>query len=112
MKFFFDLLIILYFLTIIANRFQTFDFMYAYHCVGNKNEGTKYPPKKKIIMKDLNNDELVLHFLGVLLEVNHRGEIFNKTTMEILEITYKLYFHFQHKNQSNVFKNQVIFKPK
>jgi hypothetical protein len=74
-KFLFDLLLLLYFLTIIGNRFQTFGFTYVYHCVGNKNKGTKGPPKKKKIMKDLNNDELVLHLFGVLLEVNHRGEI-------------------------------------
>jgi hypothetical protein len=29
-------------------------------------------------MKDLNNDESILHLFGVLLEVNHRGEYFIK----------------------------------
>jgi hypothetical protein len=40
MKFFFDFLLIMYFLTIIANMFQTFDFTYVECCAGTNNEGT------------------------------------------------------------------------
>jgi hypothetical protein len=40
----------------------------------DNNEGTKGHPKKIKIMKDVNDDELVLSSSRVVLEVNERGE--------------------------------------
>jgi len=39
--FFFEFLLIIYFLKIIAKRFQTFDFTYVECCARNPNKGTK-----------------------------------------------------------------------
>lgn len=46
MKFFFDFLQIMYFLTILANMCKTFDFAYVECCVGIDNKGREGPPKK------------------------------------------------------------------
>ena len=70
----------------------------------------KYRPKKIKIIEDVNDDELVLSSSGVVLEVNERGIDFYKTMRNIVEQTYKRTFHLQYKNQSNVSKNQVIYK--
>ena len=36
----------MYFLTIVTDMFQTFDFAYVECCEGNKREGTQGPRKK------------------------------------------------------------------
>jgi hypothetical protein len=74
------------------------------------NEGTKGPPNKKKITKDVNDDELVLSSYRVVLEVNDKGKNFYKTMRDIVERMYRHYFHLQYKNQSNESKNKVIFK--
>jgi len=54
--------------------FQTFDFAFVECCAWPDNEGTKGHSKKTtIIMKDVNDNELVLSSFGVVLEVNERG---------------------------------------
>jgi hypothetical protein len=72
--FLFVLLLIIYFLTIIANMFQMFNFAYVECCINIDNEGIKGPPKKKKITKDVSDDELVLTTSRVVLEVNEKGE--------------------------------------
>ena len=67
-------------------------------------------PKKIKIIRDINDDELVLNSSGVVLEVNAMREFFYKTMRNIVERTYKRNFHLQYKNQSNDSKNQVIYK--
>ena len=66
--------------------------------------------KKKQIMDDVNDDELVLSSSRVVLEVNGRGKIFYKTMRDIVERTYRCTLHLQHKNQFNESKNQAISK--
>jgi hypothetical protein len=84
----------MYFLTIIANMFQTFDFAFVECCVGT-TMGTKCHLKKIKIMKDVNDDELVLSSSRVVLEVNERGggDFFYKTMRDIVEKMYRCYFH-------------------
>jgi hypothetical protein len=60
-EFFFDFLLLMYFLIIIANMFQNFDFTFVECCVGTNNKETKGCPTKIYIMKDVNDDELVLN---------------------------------------------------
>ena len=66
--------------------------------------------KKKKIMEDANDDQLVLSSSGVGLEVNRRDKEFYNTMRYIVEKTYKCTFHLQYINQSNESKNQIICK--
>ena len=61
-------------------------------------------------MEYANDDQLVLSSSGVVLEVNRRGKEFNNTMRDIVERTYKCYFHLHYRNQSNYLKNQIICK--
>ena len=62
------------------------------------------------MIEDVNDDELVLSSSRVVLEINQRGEFFNRTMRDIVEQTYRRIFHLQYRNQSNDSKNRVIFK--
>jgi hypothetical protein len=72
MNFFLDISLIMYFLMILAKRFETFDFTYIECCVRIDNEGTKDSIKKKKVRKDVNDDELVRRSSSMVLEVNKR----------------------------------------
>jgi hypothetical protein len=109
----------MYFLTIIINMFQTFDFAFVECSIGTENKGGKGHPKKIKIMKDVNDDklvlsssrvvlkfnkkiktmnyvnddELVLSSSRVVLKVNEREKLFYKTMRDIGERTYRRFFH-------------------
>ena len=65
--------------------FQIVNFAFVECCAWTNNEGTKCRPKKIKIMKDVNNDELVLNSSGVVLKVIERGIFFYKTMKDIME---------------------------
>jgi hypothetical protein len=62
----------------LTKMFQTFNFTHIKCCVEINNKETKGPPKKQKIMKDVNDDEVVLSAFGVVLEVNGKGGTFIK----------------------------------
>ena len=55
---------------------QTFEFTFVECCARKDNERTKNCPKNIMIMKDINDDEVVLNSYLVVLEVNERGKFF------------------------------------
>ena len=72
---------------------------------GLYNNKSQCHHKKKKIMEDANDDQLVLSSSGVALEVNRRGKEFYNTMRYIVEITCICTFHLQYRNQSNDSKN-------
>ena len=68
------------------------------HYSGTDSNGRECLCKKKQIMDDLNDDELVLSSFGVVLEVNERGKNFYKIMRDIVERTYRCTFHLKYIN--------------
>ena len=60
-----------------ANTFKIFDFTNVECCLRTNKEGSYGPPNKEKIMKDVNDDELVLNSSRVLLYVNDRELFFD-----------------------------------
>ena len=83
----------MYFLIIIANKFQTFIFIYVECCVRTTNEGTKGRPRKIKNRKNVNNNELIICSSRVVLEVDEKGNFFYETMMDAIEIIYIHSFH-------------------
>ena len=99
----------MYFLTRITNMFQTLHFTFVECCATTDSEGMKCFPKKIKIMKDVNDGELVLNSFAVVLEVNERGGNFYNAMRDMVEITYRHYFHIHYKNQLNHSQNHSFF---
>ena len=54
--------------------FETLDFTFFKYCAWNKNEGMECRPNKIKIIKDANEDEmLVLSSTGEVMQANKRG---------------------------------------
>jgi hypothetical protein len=68
----------MYFLKIIVNMFQTFNFVFVECCAIIDKEETKDCPRKIKIMKDVNDDKLIVNSFGMVLRVNEKGENFFK----------------------------------
>ena len=63
-------------------------------CVRNDNEETKCLLKKIKIMKDVNDDDmLVFSSSRDVLQVNERGKCFYNTMRDMVERTYRRTFH-------------------
>ena len=89
MKFFFHFLLKNEFLNI--NHKCVLNAQFHIVLIGNENERMECRPKKIIIVKDVNDDEMfVLISFGEVLEVNERGKCFYKTMREIVERTYNV----------------------
>jgi hypothetical protein len=56
-------------------------------------------PKRITILKDVNDDDdLVIHSYGVVVEINERGKLFYGFLRDIVERKYRRNFHLQYKN--------------